>query len=334
MSPRCAGGASQPHVARAVRDGLSYGNAVDAVIAGVLVAAAESPTVLLGPLQLLVGGAGAGLLAVDGRVRQPGLGIPRPRGLLAAEPIPPAARVGVPALPAAVALVLGSLGSAAPLRVAAFAIERARACSQERAALLEALARRGASMLVEDAVASELTGVAGRAARGQLTRRDLLSVRPAIVACGERLQVPSGVLTVPWSDGARHDATSTQVVAAIDARGLVAIACYDDPVDGLALPGLGLAAPAFAAPVMRGATRLRSGEPRPAAAPIALRALRGIADLAIGLAQAGDAEMSFDIVLRALTERPTIAAALADAPSGRPVALQWADNGARVVASA
>ncbi|MGA7118553.1 MAG: hypothetical protein WBY94_00575, partial [Polyangiaceae bacterium] len=89
MTARSDAVASESHVAQAARDGLSFGNAVDAVVAGVLVAAAESPSVFLGPFQMLVAGAGAGVRAIDGRVRQPGLGVPRPRGLLAGERVPP-----------------------------------------------------------------------------------------------------------------------------------------------------------------------------------------------------------------------------------------------------
>src|SRR5450432_3699908 len=105
---RRAAAGSESHVAQAARDALARGNAGDAVVAGVLMAAAESPGVLLGPVQLLAGGAGAGLIAIDGRVRQPGLDAPRPRGFVSGEPIPEAARVGVPALPAAVATALAS----------------------------------------------------------------------------------------------------------------------------------------------------------------------------------------------------------------------------------
>jgi hypothetical protein len=334
LSPRCAAGASQPHVAQVARDWLSRGNAVDAVVAGVLLAAAESPTVVLGPLQVLVSGSGAGLLAIDGRVRQPGLGVPRPRGLLVDDPVPLQARVGVPALPASLALVLASLGSLSQLRLAGGAIERARVHSAERAQFLEALARRGVSALSEDAVARELTAVAGRAAGGLLTRKDLVSVRPAIVACDARSLGPSGVLMVPWKDGVLHDASSTHVVAAIDARGLVAIACYEEPLDGLAVPALGLAAPAFATPVMRGETRVRPGEPRPAAAPIALRAPRGIADLAVGLGQTPDAETSLEVIVRALGDERANDFVLESPPNGRVVAIARGRAGGRIIASA
>ena len=123
---------------------LAHGNAVDAVVAGLLVAAAAEPTVLLGPVQLLAAGAGAGLLAIDGRVRQPGIGIPRPRGALSGAVIPPTARVGVPAFPAAVATAVAALGKATLLTIAGPAVEQARPLSGERAAVLERFARQGA----------------------------------------------------------------------------------------------------------------------------------------------------------------------------------------------
>lgn len=334
MAARSDAVASESHVAHAAREGLSFGNAVDAVVAGVLVAAAESPSVFLGPFQMLVAGAGAGVRAIDGRVRQPGLGMPRPRGLLAGDRVPPQARVGVPALPAAIAWALGSLGSATQRRVGSAAIERARARSVERAHVLELFARRGAAMLIEDAMAGELTAVAGRSAGGMLTRDDLSSVRPVIVSYDDRALDPSGVLIVPWRGDVGHDASFTQVVAAADARGLVAIACYEAPMDGLAVPALGLVAPAFAVPVMRREPRSRPAEPCQAAAPIALRAQHGMADLALGIAQAADAEASLDALVGSLLTAITISAALAETRSGRPAALVRTGDSVKALSSA
>ena len=85
-----------PDIDAAAEEVLRKGNAVDAAIAAVFAAAALSPGVLLGPVQLLVGGGGAGLRAFDGRVRQPGIGAPRPRGFTSDEEIPSSARIGVP----------------------------------------------------------------------------------------------------------------------------------------------------------------------------------------------------------------------------------------------
>jgi hypothetical protein len=103
------------------------------------------------------------------------------------------------------------------------------------------------------------------------------------VSCDEPSLGPSGILRVPWRQGVAEGA-ATHVVAVADGRGLVAVACYEVPVDGVTLAALGLLAPAFATPVMRGQARVRPGDPRHAAAPIALRARRGVVETAMGLA--------------------------------------------------
>ncbi len=325
--------ATEPHVAEAATEALRRGNAVDAVVAGVLVAAAETPSVLLGPLQALVAGPGAGARALDGRVRQPGLGVPRPRGLLAGEWVPEQARVGVPALPGAIASLLASLGSATPLRLAGGAIARARDRSPERARVIEALATRGASVLVEDTFASELTAAAGRAARGLLTRDDIASVRPTLVSYDERSLGPAGLWTVPWrSVASRLDGSSTHVVAAVDARGMIAVACYETQVDGVPVPALGLVAPAFATPVLRGQPRVRPGEPCAAASPIALRVLLGIADLAMGIAQSPHADSAFNEIMQTVADGGPMEL-LGLSPAGRLVAIYRHDERAKVLAS-
>ena len=327
--------ASESHVAQAAREVLAKGNAIDAVAAGLLMAAAEAPAVLLGPVQILVGGGGAGLVAVDGRVRQPGHGAPRRRGFLPDEPVPDAAYAGVPALPVALAAALATLGTASPLRVAGPALSAARARSPERARVLEALARRGAPVLAEDSIAGELVAAAGRAARGLLTPEDLAAVRPEVIRTDERSLGPSGILRAPWrSPEGDPPATHAHVVAAVDGRGLAAIACYEAPIAGIPVPALGLVFPRAAAPVLRGKPRTSPGDPRPAAAPIFLRSQRGLLDLAIGIAAAPDAEALVAGVIAALDELPTFAEALRSASGGRHVAISTSRDQARVLASA
>ncbi len=321
-------------MAEAARAVLERGTAVDAVVAGVFAAAAQSPTVLFGPVQLIAGGGGAGLLAIDGRVRQPGRGAPRPRGFLADEPVPAAARVGVPALPAAITAAVASLGSTPLLRVAGPALALAKAYSPERAVLLEAIARKGAQALVENALASELMAAAGRAARGLLTLDDLSSVRPDVVRFDERRLDGSGILIAPWRARGDHDASFVHVVAACDARGMVAIACYEAPLEGLSVPALGIVVAPAASPVMRGQPRVPPGEPRPAAAPIALRVRRGVVELALGIAAVGDAERWLQSIGDTLDAVPSVAQALAVLHAGRPVALVRTTELARVIASA
>ncbi len=330
-----AAGASEPHVAAAARDALGRGNALDAVLVGVLVAAAESPTVLLGPLQILVGGTGVGLRAVDGRVRQPGLGVPRPRGVLAGELVPPAGRVAVPTLPAALAVALASLGASSQLRIVGPAIEHARLRSPERAEVLEAFGHRGAAAFTDPAVASELLAVAGRSASGLLTLEDLQSARPTIASCDDGAVGPSGFWKVPWApEGPPQDASSTHVVAAVDAHGMVAIACYEAPIEGLEIAPLGLVAPPLASPVLRGQRRVTPGQVCGAAAPIALRVSQGVADCAVGLAQSLDAEAALEGLLAVVSGTLVTADAISAASSGRPVVIIRARGAASVLASA
>jgi hypothetical protein len=331
---RRAAAGSESHAAEAARDVLARGNAVDAVVAGVLMAAAESPGVLLGPLQLLAGGAGAGLIAIDGRVRQPGLGAPRPRGFLPTEPVPDAAWVGVPFLPAAAATAVASLGAGTLLRAAGPALAWARSRAPERARVLEAIARRGAPALAEEGVSAELRAVAGRAARGLLTPGDLGGVLPTVARCDERSLGPSGFLTVPWRGEAALDASSAHVVAAADGRGLVAIACYEAPAEGVPVAALGLVAPRAAAPVLRGKPRVAPGAPRLAAAPIALRPRAGIVELVLGMAAATDADAALDAMVRMLDTLPTFAEALALPHSARAVTIVCTRDSARILASA
>jgi len=307
---------------------------MDAVIVGVLLAAAESPGVLLGPLQLLAGGAGSGLFAIDGRVRQPGRGVPRPRGFLPDEQVPEASRIGVPCLPAALAAAAGLMGSMTLRGAARRAVEWARARHPERVSVLESVARRGARAMVDDPLAAELTAVAGRASGGLLTREDLESVRPVVVRCAERGLGPPGVLAAPWIGSENHDASWTHIVAASDGRGLMAIACYESKNEGLAISGLGVVAPLYAAPVMRAKTRVAPGTARPAAAPIAFRLRKSQVDAALGLAAAADAEEVLRALLASADPMSNLGEILRSASIGFPVGVALTQGTPRVIASA
>ncbi len=313
--------ASETHVAQAALEALRRGNATDAIVTAVLVAAAASPGVLLGPVQILAGGAGTGLVVVDGRVRQPGHGSPRPRGFLEGTPIPPGAYVGAPALPAALAAALGSLGTSTMSRASGPGISWAKANAPERVAVLDALRKRGGLGLSEDGLAVELLGVGGRAVGGMLTRDDLSSVRPAVERLSERSLAPAGILKAPWSATEGPEGSHVQVVAACDARGRVAIACYETPDDGLPIPALGLVVPRHAAPVMRGARRVAPGTPRPAAAPVALRVRAGSIEAAVGVARMARAQAAVDSVLAALEQSISMSDLLATIDGGCPVVL-------------
>jgi gamma-glutamyltranspeptidase/glutathione hydrolase len=300
MGPTAVVVGSDTEVAEAGRSLLARGNAVDAVVGAVFAAAALYPSVLLGPVQLLIGGAGAGLRAVDGRSRQPGLGNPRPRGFLPSEAIPEASRVAVPGLPAALLASVTTYGKLSVAAVVGPAEELAKGRSKPRAAVLRRIAQRGPAALSEAYLSDELTATAGRLAGGLLSVRDLDELRPELTtarserygAHGEREQV-----TVPWgASSVRKPGEGTvigsdvRIVLAVDRNGLVALACYEVTGGGFTLEAFDLVAPFAAVPVLRGKPRVKPGEPLPAAAPIALGVSGGILDLAAGLGMTAEAE--------------------------------------------
>jgi hypothetical protein len=275
--PRAMAFASEGKIAEVATATLARGNAVDAVAAAVFAAAALDPSVLLGPFQMLVGGAGAGLRAVDGRVRQPGLGLPRPRGFLATQAVPLAARVAVPALPSAVAVAIATFGGVPLSKIMAPALDLARAWPKGRGAVLRRIAQRGPAAMTPAHLGGELIASAGRVAGGLLSERDLEELRPTVATCKATSMGDRQVVTVPWAALAVKETTESavdgrgvRVVLCIDRRGLWAVACYEVSSEGLEIVELGLVAPPNAAPVMRGEARVRPGTPRTASAPIAL----------------------------------------------------------------
>ncbi len=302
--------ASDPVAAAAATEMLARGNAVDAVVAGVLAAAGEHAGVLLGPVQILVGGPGVGLRAIDGRVRQPGKGVARPRGFLPDEAIPRAARVGVPGLPAALATALASFGKSTAAQVAAAGIALA-ASVPERKAVLVRLSQRGPSALADAQIAGELVAAAGRNAGGVLTDQDLEDLRPSVEGCATFEMDGRRVATVPWGATAIRDAreagpsaADVHAVVAADVRGVLAVACYmaPSPDEAASIEALGLSAPLLAAPVLRGTPRVRPGDLVAAAAPIALSSPLGAdaVDVALAAVRAVDAERSLGALLRLL----------------------------------
>ncbi len=276
--------AASADVEAAAEELLAKGNAVDAVVAGVFAASAVSPGVLLGPVQILVGGAGAGLLAIDGRVRQPGIGAPRPRGFVEGEDIPDAARVGVSWLPAALSVAIATMGTATFAQVLAPAIAAAK--GSPRKDILAKIASRGPRAIEERPMGSELLAAAGRPSGGLLTPDDLASPRPGVQkASSVTFDAAAGsarlrrVVLLPWANiedaapappVANVDVARSRAVVAVDRNATFAIAVWDEATDGIMVEELGLRAPFYAEPVRRGQTRVKPGDPRAAAAAVAL----------------------------------------------------------------
>jgi hypothetical protein len=295
--------ASSPEVEAAAEEVLGRGNAIDAVVAGVFAACALSPGCLLGPVQLLVGGAGAGLLAIDGRVRQPGLGAPRPRGFQSNEEIPDAARIGVPWLPATLSVATATMGSATFAQALAPSIALAK--GSPRQAVLKRIASHGPRALEDHVLSTELLAAFGRPSGGLLTGDDLAAPRPEVQRATKTKLGERALVSLPWAnvdgDAVRAPAHAMEVararaVLAVDRNGTFAAAAWEEPAEGLLVEPLGLRAPFFAEPVKRGQTRVKPGEPRPAAAPLAMVG-DAVPEIALAAFGAGDA---YDVLTQAL----------------------------------
>jgi hypothetical protein len=232
------------------------GTAVDTVVMGVMAAAAHHPSTLLGPVVFMVGGAGVGTKWVDGRVRQPGLGVARPRGFT--DKVPDAAFVGSPRLPAAIAATLAAFGSVTPTRAATTVARWAKGHSAARAALVERIGRVGNLALTERKEALLMS--LGKAAGGLLSEEDLDGGVETYVAHAEELPGGWSAYRADLPSEASSHVVAHAVVAA-DARGTIAIGVYSTSEHGVAVAELDLVAPRVAAPVLRGEVRRTPGTP-------------------------------------------------------------------------
>jgi gamma-glutamyltranspeptidase/glutathione hydrolase len=246
------------------------GSAMDALIGAFLAAAASDEAVMFAPVIGLVAGVGAGARSIDGRGCQPGAGAKRPRGLLADDPIPVAARAAVPRSLAALAL-LHAYGGTRTLRVLArpaLAIAKSRGADALQR-FIASFIHHGPATLVESQVSRALCAAAGGAAGGLLGEADLRRARPGD---DEALSTRHGDLeltSVPWAESPRHERPA-QVIVAADGRGLVGALAYCPDPDGVLVPELGVRLAGDATPVMRGVPRVTPGTPLAAPCPIAI----------------------------------------------------------------
>jgi hypothetical protein len=267
----------------AVRALEAHGTSTDALVAGFFAAAGARADVLLSPVQLIVAGPGVGPRVYDGRSRQPGRGVPRPRGFLREQEIPDAARVAAPGSIAACAIAHAGDGKLSFSRLVRYGVEIAGgAGAKARAAALERIARGGAAGL--RGFARPLVAVAGRSEGGVLSEDDLAGVRPA---SARPLEIGSGksrrtIWIVPWPAPAGEQ-RSQQIIVAADVRGVVGVLSWSADERGVAIPDLELTAPRDAVAVRRGVTRVRPGEPLSCPAPIAIAGDRGVAVIALGV---------------------------------------------------
>lgn len=306
-----AAAASHAGMAEAAREVLrDQGSAVDALVAAFFALAGEEAGGLLAPVVALVGGAGAGARAIDGRAQQPGRGAPRPRGILAGAPIPLAARVAAPRALAALFHLHAAHGRGSLAKLARAGVARAAELGEEaRSGFLRRVASEGVPGLAREAEA--LLRVAGGHAGGLLTEEDLSAPPDDLPAEVEAFTLsegePARALFEPWSAPADGAAGLVHVAVAADARGVIAALAVHLGATAhlgatLRVPELGLALPLVGEPVMRGHERVRPGTPIEVAPALAL--LDAGASVRVALAR--PAGLTRDEAAAALREQPAV----------------------------
>lgn len=257
------------------------GSASDAIVAGILSAATVHSDVLLAPMVAMVGGVGAGIRSFDGRTRQPGQGLKRPRGFLPDDHIPLTARCSVPQSFATLALIHAS----ARQRPLSALVRAAKAVAKQaeqiddgldaRLAVLGQLAAHGATTLAQ--LARPLLHAAGPTAGGLLSEDDVKAHAPPLEAAHFLAHDEGEIALLRLEGGAPIDdadrgrrAARAEVIVAADGRGLVAAACYAPSPIGVFVPELGLRLPSSAVPILRGVPRVTPGTPLWTPSPIAV----------------------------------------------------------------
>jgi len=272
--------------------------AVAAVAAGFFSAAGRHPGVLLAPLTLLVAGVGAGGRAFDGRLRQPGLGVKRPRGLLPGQSATHAALVAVPTTVAALSVALAYDRVRTLTAVAKVGARAAHDTgAHERARLLERVSEVGPAALGESRFVHPFLHVAGPSEGGLLAPADFTAPVDISVEVAARNAKNGRLLEAPW---ARERATtklgSGQALCAVDARGVFAALSYRVLDEGIEIGELELTAALAGAPVRRGEPRLRPGARLPTPAPLAIRLDEGLAPVEVLAAREPGARRVLGIV--------------------------------------
>lgn len=271
MRARAAALASDPDVEEAAKRELAHSNsAVAAVAAGYFAAAGLRSDVLLGPLAVLVAGIGTGGRVFDGRLRQPGLGSKRPRGLLPGADVPAGARVALPTGVAALTVALAHDPERTLTQVAKAGVVAARgAGAKERQRLLERVASVGPGAFSESTFVRPLLYVASPSQGGMLGSADFVPGTELALAAGERRGKAGLTLELPWAEKGRLP-TGSEAIVAVDSRGVFAVLGYARIIEGFALEALGLVAALEAVPVERGRTRVRPGARLPFVAALTI----------------------------------------------------------------
>lgn len=262
MTQRCIVAASDDVALEAAEEAVTNGHSpLGVVVSSYLALAGHYPGVLWGPLGVLVHGLGVSR-CFDGRLRQPGVGVKRPRGYTPGETIPgaaliPAAQV-VPALFVALSYdderrysELFKSGLAAAKRVGA----------TRRGALLTRIKELGARAFMDPALHRPLLHAGSAAEGGLLGAKDFEPPVSIDVPTQQTSGPGETQVTFPWERLTEPTlGLEAGYVAALDRRGVGVLLRYERAVVGEAVADWELLLPRSASPVLRGVTRTRPGQ--------------------------------------------------------------------------
>jgi hypothetical protein len=270
VAARCVVSGSDEVAVVAAEDASLAGlSPLKVAIAGYLAVAGHHAGVLLSGAAILIHGLGVSR-AFDGRLRQPGVGVRRPRGFINGEPIPESAYVTAPQIIPAIYVALGYDEDRRNGELFKAALTNAkRSGSARRVALLNRVKELGARTFAEPSVHRHLLHVGAPAQGGQLGAKDfepssVIDV-PTVVA-SHKTDKGASVTAVdfPWprAKGARANC-EPGYVNAVDRRGMGVLICYERALAGVEVTELDLLAPLAASPTMRGVSRVPPGQALP-----------------------------------------------------------------------
>lgn len=237
------------------------GSALKAALTGFFLAAAEDPRVLWSPLVLLMGGMGTGVRVFDGRARQPGSGVKRPRGFLPGEDVPLAARAAVPAGITALAVACAYDSGTSLLSCVRPGVQAAKKLGMSgRATLLDLIASHGAGVLLSSRVKRAWLGQLGPAQGGLMGHEDLIPPTEVDQAAArlESCWVPPFEALQGTEMGRTHD---EHLIVSADSQGQMIALAFRPLENHLLLEPFEVAVPLLAQPVLRGVSRLSPGTP-------------------------------------------------------------------------
>lgn len=261
--------------------------AVEAMLAGYYALACSTSWGLFAGVTFVVAGGGVSLTFVDGRPRQPGRGVDRPKrwdGLDA----PPASRAAVPGSVAAAAAVSALFGVTLPKGTSAGAEIARELGEKERAKLVGRIGSLGVRALTDRAFVHVLGATILPNEGHPLSAADFEEPPVDVAKSG----VVDGVFAkAPWADDAAKAlgiGATTHAILTVDRRGTLAAAVIESPEGELPLADGSASLPLAAEPLRKGIPRLRPGTPLPIGAPVRVHLEGGRADqiVLVGLPQA------------------------------------------------